>query len=167
MRLHGRGLLEALGAARGAGPACASRLPLVGRWLAYARHNLEAAAKLVRPPRALRGARVILVNNRVEIAMLDEDHPEVEFAPSAAQQRPDNPKGLPSISELLELGCSWRREQRSASSIPTWSFAVIAMSWTPSLQPGERAVSFGNRYERQVSPAEPSLPYLTAMTCLS
>ena len=50
------------------------------------------------------GAQVISVNNRVEIAMLDEDHREVEFRGSTARRGAENPKGLPLMSELLEIG---------------------------------------------------------------
>ncbi len=92
--------------------------------------------------------------------MLDEEHPKVEFVTSTARRGADNPKGLPAISELLEIGrrlppgtpfglvnsdVEFRGDQDVLSSI---------------FEAGREGCVFANRYERPISSAEPHLPYL-------
>jgi hypothetical protein len=106
------------------------------------------------------GAQVISVNNRVEIAMLDEDHREVEFRGSTARRGAENPKGLPLMSELLEIG---------RQLPPGTPFGIVNSDvefrgdrdvLASIFEAARSSCVFANRYEHRVHSAEPSLPYL-------
>ncbi len=92
--------------------------------------------------------------------MLDEEHPKVEFVASTARREPDNPKGLPAISELLEIG---------RHLVPGTPFGVVNSDvefrgdqdvLRSIFETGREGCVFANRYERPLNSAEPHLPYL-------
>ena len=105
------------------------------------------------------GARVISVNNRVEVAMLDVDHPGVEFVQSAARRGGDNPKGLPDVSEMLKVGCDLPAGTVFALTNSDVEFRGDAEVLNSLFQTAKGGCAFANRYEWLPHSAEPGLPY--------
>jgi hypothetical protein len=106
------------------------------------------------------GGQVVSVNNAAEIALLEQSFPDVEFVMSSAGQSGANPKGLPSISELLEVGCA-----RPAGSVFAITNSDVAFRGDSDVlqsifTAGQGGCVYANRYEWAPTSSEPGLPYL-------
>ena len=106
------------------------------------------------------GARVISVNNRVEIAMLDVEYEGVEFVQSAARRSMENPKSLPDVSEMLQVGCGLEDGTVFAIANSDVEFRGDADVLGALFEASKGGCSFANRYEWAPHAAEPGLPYL-------
>ena len=106
------------------------------------------------------GAQVVSVNNTAEIELLERGFPDVEFVISAARRSGANPKGLPSIAELLEVGCSRPTGSVFAVTNSDVAFRGDSDVLQSIFKAGQGGCAYANRHEWAPVSSEPGLSYL-------
>ena len=105
------------------------------------------------------GATVISLNSRVEIAILEDEFPGVNFIRSYGKRTAENPKGLPTIPELLSVGVKLRGDSTFAIANSDISFRGDSVVLKELFSAAEGGVVYANRFECSEFSKEPVHPY--------
>ena len=106
------------------------------------------------------GACVISVNNEAEISLLADDYKGVLFVPCQKEVAVNNPRHLPTLSEILTLGVSLDTVAVFAIANSDVSFGGGRQMLEALFEAAKGRVIFSNRHEHAPTGAEVGLPYL-------
>ncbi len=106
------------------------------------------------------GATVVSVNNEAEIAVLTAEYEGVQFVRSGQVMGPLNPKGLPSLSEMLQVGIDLAQGGSFALANSDVEFRGDSLVFDALFEASTGGVVFSNRFECAPHTTEPGLPYL-------